>query len=162
MNESDLEAELRALRPVATSPALASRINRDLAESAKVVPPSPAPVAPEESILAKILRPLFWTTIGATAAIAVMSSRGPVEQPANPRASAPIAIAPAPDPTPETTRELLGTQQSDIRYEKDRGLVREVRASYLEHVAWTDQRTGGRVEVSIPREDVYLQPIAMQ
>lgn len=64
--------------------------------------------------------------------------------------------------SPETTRELLAAEQSEVRYEGDQGPVREIPASYLEHHAWTDPRTGGRVEIAIPREDVFLQPIAMQ
>lgn len=162
MNESELEAELRALRPVAPSPGLKSRIALDLAETPQLVPAANPvhPATAEESVFARILRPLFWTAVGAAAAVAVMSSRATIEKPSH--SPTPAEVAAAPDSTPETTRELLGTQQSPIRYEKDRGPVREVRARYLERVAWTDQRTGGRVEVSIPREDVYLQPIAMQ
>jgi hypothetical protein len=82
-----------------------------------------------------------------------------------PKAASPALTAAASAPeftTAETTRELLGTQQGEVRFEKDRGLVREMRANYLEHVAWTDPYTRRRVEIAVPREDVYFQPVAMQ
>ncbi len=160
MNESDLENELRALRPAAPSQGLEARIAMELHTQA-VVPAKLLPTSTGESLLSKILRPLFWASAGAAAAVAVMNAR-----PAMPPASTPpatVAAAEMSEPAPpETTRELLAAEQSGIRYEADRGLVREVRASYLEHHAWTDPRTGGRVEIVVPREDVFLQPIAMQ
>ena len=157
MNESDLENELRALRPAAPSAALETRIADELA--ALSAGGQAVPARARESLLAQILRPLLWASIGATAAVIVMTARQqnlPAPGMQIPQSET-VEFAP-----PETTRELLSTEQSGVRYEAERGPVREVRASYLEHHAWTDPRTGGRVEIAVPRQDVFLQPIAMQ
>ena len=160
MNESDLENELRALRPAAPSAVLETRIAAELAAlstSASVVP-----ARTRESLLVQILRPLLWASVGAAAAEVVMTARPTRhENFPTPLAQLPPGEAAEFSP-PETTRELLATEQSGVRYEAECGPVREVRASYLEHHAWTDPRTGGRVEIAVPRQDVFLQPIAMQ
>ena len=160
MNDSDLENELRALPPAAPSAALESRIAADLAALSANAVQRAEPA--RESVLARILQPLFWASAGAAAAVAAMTflASPPTEVPQL------AATSPGDDAgdlsSPETTRELLGTEQGEVRYEAGQGPVREVRASYLEHHAWTDPRTGGRVEIAVPREDVFLQPIAMQ
>ena len=160
MNESDLENELRALRPAAPSAALETRIANNLAVLSVSRPA--APVKARENLLGQILRPLLWASVGAAAAVVVMTARP------TPRENLPTPIAKLPPRAaaefspPETTRELLAAERSAVRYVADRGPVREVRASYLEHHAWTNPRTGGRVEIAVPRRDVFLQPIAMQ
>ena len=62
----------------------------------------------------------------------------------------------------ETTRELVSTEDSGELFETDEGPVREVRYSYLEHHAWANPRTGARVELEVPREDVFLLPVSLQ
>ena len=160
MNESDLENELRALRPAAPSAALETRIANDLAALSARVPVAPARA--RESLLGQILRPLLWASVGATAAVVVMTARPtPRENLPTPIAKLPLR-AEAEFSLPETSHELLAAERSAVRYMADRGPVREVRASYLEHHAWTNPRTGWRVEIAVPRRDVFLQPIAMQ
>jgi hypothetical protein len=164
MNDSDLENQLRALRPSAPSPHLRARLAEEIAAAPQPLPlEATTPALVVEPLLGKILRPIFWTAAGAAAAVVVMNASFAARPPV-PVSPVPVAAAApvSPAPQPQSTCELLGTAQGEVRYEKDRGPVREVRARYLEHLAWTDQRTGGRVEISIPREDVYLQPIAMQ
>ena len=160
MNNSDLENELRALRPAAPSAALEKRIAGELAAFSARVPAEPARA--RESLLAQLLRPLLWATVGATATVVVMTARPARRE----NLQAPVAQLPQSEAAeflpPETTRELLAAERSAVRYVADRGPVREVRASYLEHHAWTNPRTGGRVEIAVPRRDVFLQPIAMQ
>ena len=160
MNDSDLENELRALHPAAPSADLKNRIAADFAALSASAAPRPQPV--HESLLARILRPLFWASAGAAAAVAVMTLNAPPPAAVPQLAATPVRDNAADFSSPETTRELLGAEQSEVRYVADQGPVREVRASYLEHHTWTDPRTGGRVEIAIPREDVFLQPIAMQ
>ena len=159
MNESDLENELRALRPAAPSAALERRVANEFGALSESATSRPEPA--RESLLSRILRPLLWASAGAAAAVAVMAAKAPPPGGAAPK---PVAALSSGDafPPPETTRELLAAEQGEVRYEAGRGPVREVRASYLEHHAWTDPRTGGRVEIAVPREDVFLQPIAMQ
>jgi hypothetical protein len=138
MNESDLENSFRALCPAAPSPGLEDRIAAGLVasriEETVIVRPAPE----EASFIARVLQPFCWASAGAAAAVAVMLA-WPAAQ--KPKAASPALTAAASAPeftTAETTRELLGTQQGEVRFEKDRGLVREMRANYLEHVAWTD------------------------
>ncbi len=159
MNESDLENQLRLFKPATPPLTLESRITAafDALEATQKI----RPAVDDESLLAKIVRPLFWASVGAAAAVAVISS-GSTVPPASGSLLAGAVAGMTEIATPETTRELLAAEESGIRYEAEHGPVREVRASYLEHHAWTDPRTGGRVKIAIPREDVFLQPIAMQ
>lgn len=170
MNDSDLEEELRTLRPTAPSPALENRIQQELAASGSHGR-SGALVRPnQQSLLGRLWRDLIWAAAGATAAIAFLSfGRDPV----SPVVSTPVAEPAMTEPafTPQVsdafvhagaTEELVGTVNSDDLIETTDGPVREVRYTYRERHAWTNPATGARVILEVPRDDIYLQPIALQ
>lgn len=178
MNDSDLEDQLRALAPAAPSADLAERIGRQLAAT----PPSartagvlsrPARTAPGFGWL----RNLGWAVAGAAATFAAMfvftttpknntaSSETSLNAPA-------VSVAPgakedaaeeeqAFEPT-ESSRELIAFKDSKELLETEDGPVREVRYTYLERLAWAQPGTGARLEVEVPREDVYLLPVSLQ
>jgi hypothetical protein len=63
----------------------------------------------------------------------------------------------------ETTRELVSTEEEgQVLFRNGNSPVRQVRNLYREHHSWANPRTGARVEIEIPREDVYLKPVSLQ
>ena len=166
MNESDFENELRALRPVAPSASVEARIAAALVATPRAIRAQTAGVlAPRESAATRFFRGLGWACAGAAAAVAVVAW---LQQPAK--------ITTAPEPTltaalnteaegfePDgSERELLDTADDGVVLQEDAEPVRQVRYTYLERYAWTNPTTGARVEVEVPREDIYLMPVAMQ
>lgn len=174
MNDSELEDQLRAWRPAAPSPELGRRIAQDLAapvvgaavgaaRSGLLTRPTEKPGAAW-----RWLRDLGWALAGATAALTVVALFPPSDPPAAPLASsAVVADPPAAQPAAAfepagSTSELLATEDSAQLVETNDGPVREVRYSFLERHAWTNPQTGARMEVEVPREDVYLVPVSLQ
>jgi hypothetical protein len=63
----------------------------------------------------------------------------------------------------ETTRELISTEEEgQVIYRTGNSPVRQVRNLYRERHSWTNPRTGARVDIEIPREDVFLKPVSLQ
>ena len=173
MNEPDLENELRALRPVAPTADLQTRIAADLAaRQIAVVAPRTVSV-PTAGVLARPsapglsghwLRGLGWSVAGAAAALALVLSFQKADRRALPRPAEIAAVdtesenfVPA-----ESERELVATDDSGILYAEGEEPVRAVRFHSVERYAWSNPETGARVEVEVPREDVVLMPVAMQ
>jgi hypothetical protein len=65
------------------------------------------------------------------------------------------------EPT-EASRELVAVNDSNELLDTADGPVREVRYTYLERLAWAHPLTGARLEIEVPREDVYLLPVSLQ
>ena len=173
MKESDLENELRGLRPIAPSTSLEDRIAADLGERRVVVAAPRALRAPGAGVIARPsapgffgpwLRGLGWALAGATAAVALLlhfQKAKPSEKPA------PSAIAAVDDDAEsflpaESEREFVDADDSGILYGAGEEPLREIRYRSLERYAWINPDTGARVEVEVPREDVVLMPVAMQ
>jgi hypothetical protein len=63
----------------------------------------------------------------------------------------------------ETTRELISTEEgNELFYRNGTSPMRQVRYLYRERHTWTNPRTGARVDVEVPREDVFLKPVSLQ
>jgi hypothetical protein len=63
----------------------------------------------------------------------------------------------------ETTRELISSEEEgQVIYRTGTSPVRQVRNLYRERHSWTNPRTGARVDIEIPREDVFLKPVSLQ
>ena len=50
----------------------------------------------------------------------------------------------------------------DDLIETSEGPAREVRYTYRERHEWSNPKTGARVVLEVPREDVYLLPASLQ
>jgi hypothetical protein len=169
MNDSDLENQLRALSPAAPSPDLATRIERDLGSTPRVAQTAGVLARPARAPVAwRWLRDLGWAAAGAATMLAVVTHfSSPKKREASlALASAPVSIAPvaaeqAFEPA-ETSRELVSVKNSDELLDTADGPVREVRYTYLERLAWAHPLTGARLEIEVPREDVYLLPVSLQ
>lgn len=185
MNDSELENELRALLPAAPSPHLAERIERQLAAPRVAAPTAgviPASAKPRSSFA--WLWNLGWAGAGAAIAVVAITVFSLAPKKSNSTAdSTPSSEAPqlvalnkaspsttksavatedqAFEPT-QSSRELIAVDNSDEVLETADGPVREVRYTYLERLAWAHPTTGARLEIEVPREDVYLMPVSLQ
>ena len=154
-NESDFEQELRALRPAMPSAALEQRIARELASAALEAKPSIAAL-----LLHRVLPRLSWAALGAAVALAVLAAfekRERAESAAAPHRDAPPAFEPV-----AVSRALLDAEESGFVYPADDLPARLIRFSSLERQTWSNASTGATLEVQVPRQDVFLLPVATQ
>jgi len=165
MNDfSEMEDELRKLRPVSPSQQLFERVARELENSAEVEPPN------------NIIRParfnFGWVSLGlglAAAAAFVLLARvnEPTTGPAKIASSAPATPVPA-----QQLNTFVPAGASRIVYHtRDEGLlfppgssepVRRVRSRARETLQWHNPTTGASLRVSYPSEEVQLIPVAGQ
>lgn len=167
MNESEFEKNLAALHPTAPSPKLAERIREELAK------PAPVGTGPRAGLLGRpmhkglilrMVRDFGWACAGAATAFAMIAIAHHWQAPI-PQSVEPTAASMTRDDAfehAETIRELVSTEDSSELLETEEGPVRQIRYSYLERHAWANPRTGARVELEVPREDVFLLPVSMQ
>jgi hypothetical protein len=169
MNEfSDLEAELKQLRPVAPSPDLMTRVERALVAEA------PATSTPTAGVLPRPKVRVNWFALGAglaAAAAFLLLARMPVEQsPAKQQTFA--ALTPAPSMSPTQSAGLVPEGVTRVVYNtRDEGLlfpaeaeqpVRRVRSRTRETLKWRDPGTGASLRVTYPAEEVDLIPVSGQ
>ena len=172
MNDfSELEAELKKLRPVPVSDEMVARIARDLAGS------EPAPTA------GRLARPRprinFWSLgLGlAGAAALVLLGLGKFLEPNTAEKSAVIAqenSTGASAPNEGTTGTgLRPSRLTRVVYnQRDEGLVfspdhsqqvlRRVRFETRDTMQWRNPQTGASLRVTYPAEQVVLTPVSFQ
>lgn len=172
MNESEFEAELRALRPAAPAPALEKRIAAELPAQTRAVaatrtvahPPAAGfvPPAGKEPMLLAVLRRLLWAGAGAVAAVAVMAYHASQQPPDFVGLGSGLAESTSSQTVPTATvSELIDSTDEGLIYDQDTP-ARQMRLTYLERHVWTNPQTGAVIEFEVPREDVVLMPVAMQ
>jgi hypothetical protein len=169
MNDfSELENELKGLRPARPSAELFSRVERGIAE-------------PEKKIPDKILRPdrfqinWAWGLGLAAAAVLLLLARIGYRPAAN-RVDKVATISPAPTfqaATPAAVRdEFIANGATQVVYNvRDEGLhfranaeqpVRRVRSRTRDTWQWQNPVTGASLRVSYPSEQVELIPVSGQ
>ena len=158
-NEPDFENQLRALRPIAPSPALEENIARQLAARATVIQRHEAE-GDAPSLFDRIFPGLRWALAGAAAAAAVFLTMNHFQQ--QKVVPAGSSAAERDFEAVEVTRDLVAAEDGGVVYEAEEEPARVVRYTTLERHVWTHPVTGARLEVEIPREDIVLVPIAMQ
>ena len=166
MNDfSELENELKKLRPVAPSPELLTRIESALAEPAGATPT--AGILPKK----KAFR-LNWFALGlglATAATFLILARVNMDQTTSKSPSL-AAMTPAPSAAQALARAnyLVPAGLTQVVYNRrDEGLhfregadqpVRRVRSKKRETLQWRNPETGASLRVIYPSEEVELIP----
>ena len=165
MNDfTDIEDELRKLRPVRPSQQLFERVAGQLEHSA-------VEAEPEDKIIRPVRFNYGWISLGlglAAAAAFVLLAR--VNQPT----SEPAKVASAPT-TPVPAQQLntfVPAGASRVVYNtRDEGLhfppganepVRRVRSRARETLQWQNPKTGASLRVSYPAEEVQLIPVTGQ
>ncbi|HEY2123944.1 MAG TPA: hypothetical protein VGG94_00660 [Chthoniobacterales bacterium] len=175
MNDfSDIEKELKKLRPLRPSPHLLAAIEKEIGE-----PQGAQPSAPASFRKYTILFPRFRFSLGlgllaAAAAVVLLVVR--VNLPTSFRAQPRVAAAsPQPGAAPSgvpssaqfipagATRVVYRTRNEGLLFPSgsDRP-VRRVRSHGRETLQWHNPETGASLRVSYPSEEVRLIPVAGQ
>ncbi len=172
MNDfSELEAELKKLRPVAVSNELTARIERALSEQ-------PVASAPTSAVISR-RKPfqINWRILGlglATAAallvLAKVGENRPVQKQERVATSLP-ATPPQRNATASAGR-FIPTGMTQVVYNtRNEGLVftkgsenpvRRMRYRTRETLQWRQSETGASLRVSYPSEEVVLLPVSGQ
>ena len=166
MNDfSELEAELKKLRPAAASPDLTARIERGLAEVSGRT--GTAGVLPKRRNIR-----VNWFGLGlglAAAAALLLLARVNVDQTPGKRPIV-VAMTPVPfaQPVPVKDAFVLAGLTQVVYDTRDEGLhfpesgdqpVRRVRSRKRETLKWNNPQTGTSLRVSYPSEEVTLIPV---
>ena len=166
MNDfSELEAELRQLRPAPVSVELSARIESALTQAgtatAGLLPPS------------RQHRGLWWTlALGLTTATAlILLGLGFVDKPSSP-IPPPVTEKSASSPASLTEGLRPSVLSRVVYHQQDEGLVfspnqserllRRVRYDTRETMQWRNPLTGASLRVSYPAEQVVLTPVSFQ
>jgi len=171
MNDfSELEAELKKLRPRPTSPDLAARIQSSLAQEAAGRGTATAGVLPKQRRFR-----LNWIALGlglAAAATFLVLARMNVDRPSKSTGLALLTPAPITPAAKEVADTLVPSAMTQVVYDrKDEGLhfaegadepVRRLRSKKRETMQWNNPKTGASLRVSYPTEEVTLVPITGQ
>ncbi len=171
MNDfSDLEAELKKMRPRPASPDLASRIEISLSEevAGRGIATAGVLAKPERRFR------LNWFALGlglAAATTFLLLARVTVDRPSKSPGLALLTPAPI-TPAAKVANEFVPTAMTQVVYDtKDEGLhfaegkdepMRRVRSRKRETVQWKNPQTGASLRVSYPKEEVTLIPVSGQ
>jgi len=171
MNDfTELEAELKKLRPRGLSPELNARIEIGLAEEAAGRGVATAGVLPKERRFR-----LNWFALGlglAAATAFLVLARVNVDRPAKSTGLALLTPAPITPAAKQAADAFVPAALTQVVYDrKDEGLhyaagsdepMRRVRSRKRETVQWKNPQTGASLRVSYPTEEVTLVPILGQ
>ena len=169
MNDfSELENELKKLRPRATSPELATRIERALAEA-----PSATPTAGVLSQPGKFRMNWIGLGLGLAAAASflilarVNVDKKPVKSPSVAAVSpVPLTAVPAANDyfvPAGVTQVVYNTRDEGLHFTEDAEQpVRRMRSRMRETLKWNNPQTGASLRVSYPSEEVTLIPATGQ
>lgn len=153
MNESDLEHELRTLRPARPSQNLEARIARDL----DVMPMPSRPEHEDSSILMRWLDRLLWTGLGAAATAALMISSRPIlPEAAVSKTAASVNLQPV-----LVSEEDHGWRDEGVYFNEHGQPLLKLRRTAVEREAWADLQHAGVVQVERPRQEVMWVPMAL-
>jgi negative regulator of sigma E activity len=164
MNDfSELEDQLRKLRPAQPSADLAARIERALAEETST---------PTAAVLPRERRFQFnWLSLGlglAAAAALFLFAFIRLQQPAT---KAPNVAATSPAPATLTDQFVAAGLTQVVYHTRDEGLhfptnssepMRRVRSQTRDTLQWKNPKTGATLRISYPREEVSLEPVTGQ
>ncbi|CAN5805270.1 hypothetical protein BH20VER1_BH20VER1_19230 [soil metagenome] len=163
MNEfSDLEAELKQLRPAAPSVELAQRVERALVEA-------PISATRTAGVLPRSAKSrIGWFALGlgaaAVAALFLLARLSVFETVPGERTIAALPPAPANIFVPEELTRVVYDQRDEglIFPAGEQEPVRRVRSHTRETLAWRNPETGASLRVSYPAEEVRFIPVSGQ
>ena len=164
---SELENQLKKLRPVPPSEDLAARIERALAE------PTSTNTA---GVISRARRfRINWLSLGVSLAVAtvlLLFARFGVERPAKKTPTIALRTPSSIIPSGSNASEFVPVGLTQVVYHtRDEGLhyttgseqpVRRVRSHTRETCQWRNPTTGATLRVSYPSEEVSLVPISGQ
>jgi hypothetical protein len=177
MNDfSELEDQLRKLRPVQPAADLVTRIERALTEEESIglrqgygEQASTAAVFPRERRFQ-----INWLSLGlgvAAATALILFALVRLQQPAQ-KPSTLASTKPAPALATDTSAKLIPAGLTQVVYHtRDEGLhfpassnqpMRRVRSQSRDTLQWRNPKTGATLRISYPRDEVSLVPVAGQ
>jgi hypothetical protein len=149
MNETELENELRALRPASPSRGMEQGIMAQLE--------APQPMAKRAGVITWWMERLLWCGGGALAAwIFGISARVPSAAP-NENNKAPQALQ-----SLGMTEEQIALTDEGVSMRSGEPPTRVLHRTAMERHTWADAGRRGVLEVQVPREDVIFLPVKMQ
>lgn len=167
MNDfSELEDQLRKLRPATPSPALFKQVESALAEEDGSA--LTAGVLPRQGRLH-----FNWLSLGlglAAATALVLFALLRLQQPTT-TTSKVASVSPAPATAISTAQFVPAGLTQVVYHTRDEGLhfpnnsaqpMRRVRSQAQETIRWRNPKTGATLRISYPREEVSLTPISGQ
>lgn len=180
MNDlSELENQLRKLRPAQPSADLVTRVGRALAEEGQErsihLRSETARMEPTAGVLPRERRFQFnWLSLGlgvAAAAALILLAFVRLQQPARKIPSL-ASISPAPAISSNVSAQLVPAGLTQVVYHtRDEGLrfptsstqpMRRVRSQSRDTLQWKNPKTGASLRISYPREEVSLVPVTGQ
>lgn len=159
MNDDRLESLLQSMQPVAPGAELTQRVERDLALAAMFRTAKPAEVTQPKRTPWYV--PATWATLGAAAAVLVMSALPPAAVPAGNAVAGATVSNPAVLPV-NTSREFVDVQEGSITYPKADAPQRQLRVRAVERHQWVDPRDGAQYTVEVPVENDVTLPVKFQ
>jgi hypothetical protein len=160
---SELENQLRKLRPAQPSADLVNRVERALAEEAST---------PTAAVLPRERKFHFnWLSLGlgvAAAAALLMFAFLRFEQPVK---KAPTVASTSPAPAILNDQLVPAGLTQVVYHTRDEGLqfpgnsnepMRRVRSHTRETLQWRNPKTGATLRISYPQEEISLSPISGQ
>jgi hypothetical protein len=164
MNDfSELEDQLRKLRPAQPSPDLVTRIERALAEETSI---STAAVLPRER------RSQFnWLSLGLGLAAAAALFLFAFIRSQQPAPKTPSVAVTSPVPAIANDQLVAAGLTQVVYHTHDEGLhfptnsnepMRRVRSQTRDTLRWRNPKTGATLRISYPREEVSLVPVTGQ
>jgi hypothetical protein len=166
MNDfSELETELRKLRPAAVSDELMARIERALVEQ-------PITSTPTSAVSRRKPVSIDWRFLGfglaAAVALMLLAKVGNDRPVKNQETVAALTPPPARITTPARADEFIPTGMTQVVYHaRDEGLVfakgsenpvRRLRYQKRETLQWQQPATGASLRVSYPSEEIVFMP----
>jgi hypothetical protein len=153
MNDTQLESQLRSMRPAAPSTDLMARVQRDMELNALL---STQAVKQRQTLV--WASRMTWSALGAAAAVALMFA---LPQRAT-TSTTPTLASIATTPVINSSRELLNIDEGDIIIDSDGTPGQLVSVASIERHQWVDPRNGAEYIVEVPQEDDLLVPLHFQ
>ena len=164
-NFSELEDQLRKLRPTQPSSELATRIEHSLAE--------PEAAIPAAGVVLRERRFHFnWLSVGlGLAAATALVFFAFVRLYETPKQSTAIASTKTPSPTSPSNAFVPAGLTQVVYHTRDEGVhfrnnseqpMRRVRSHTRDTLQWRNPKTGATLRISYPTEQISLQPVSGQ
>lgn len=159
----DLEIELNALRPRASSVKLLARLEREL----DPVLPVTEQRGPAAATSWRWWKWAAWPVAAAAVALALLLTRPmPISKTAVQQApvGTVVSAAPAADIYKPVRADnvLYNTREEGAVTLADGTPARRVRSQYVDTITWKNPRTNASLQWSIPRDEVRVVPVSFQ
>ncbi len=167
MTTTHIEQLLRSLTPAEPSATLFQSVAHDFSLADKFRHTEPLPVESSEATRKPRLQPLTWASLGAAAAVLIMSVMQYSAH--HPRSASPSVAGTTTASARLTTeipisssREFLKVNDDGINFSQLGQPERRLRVKSIERQQWVDPRDGAVYIIETPREHAIAVPVSIQ